>query len=200
MTTGEGGAVTTNNGDFAEFCRRFRSHGMQGRHDHVHMGYNYRISEINAAIGLVQMDRVDALNDGRIAASEKLAQRLKDIDWLEMPKVPQHVKHTYFWFHVKIDEEKLGMSTQDLIVKLSEAGIEVRNRYVEPLYKQPVMNENLPRIVRDQVKAKGYNYRDQFMPNVEKLAGCVIGLPNRPDLSDEEMDYMVETFRKLGPT
>jgi dTDP-4-amino-4,6-dideoxygalactose transaminase len=199
MTTGEGGAVTTNDDAIAEYCMRFRSHGMQGRHDHVHMGYNYRMSEINAAIGLAQMKRVDGLNDSRIEASEKLAKHLAEIDWLTLPKAPQHTKHTYFWFHVEIDEEKLGMSTQDLIKYLSDAGIEVRNRYLEPLYKQPVMNENLPRLVRDQAKAKGYSYKDQHLPNVAKVAGCMIGLPNRPNMPEEKMEYVVKVFRELKP-
>ena len=113
---------------------------MHGRNDHLMMGYNYRMSELNAAIGLAQMDKIEDLNARRIAICQELTRRLADIDWITLPKIPNSIRHTYFWMHIEVDEEKLGMSPQDLIRKLGENGVEVRHRYVEPLYKQPVLN------------------------------------------------------------
>jgi len=199
MTTGEGGAVTTNDDAIANYCRTFRSHGMHGRNDHLMMGYNYRMSELNAAIGLAQMDKIEDLNARRIAICQELTRRLADIDWITLPKIPNNIRHTYFWMHIEVDEEKLGMSTQDLIRKLGENGVEVRHRYVEPLYKQPVLNENLPRQVRDVVTERGISYKDISMPNVEAVVSRLLGLPNRPNLSTEEMDYIVKTLKGLGP-
>ena len=105
MTTGEGGIVTTNDVKANEKMRSFRSHGMEGRHDHVMLGYNYRMTEIAAAIGIIQLDKLDELNEKRIKASEYLIEQLSGVSWLTMPKVPSYVRHTYFWCHAMINED-----------------------------------------------------------------------------------------------
>ena len=199
MTTGEGGIVTTNDADKAHFMRQFRSHGMTGRHDHGILGYNYRMSEINAAIGLPQLEKLDTFNEGRIAASEALIERIRDIDWLAVPQVPAHVRHTYFWLHVLVDEERLGFSAQDLIGVLREHGIETRNRYIEPLYKQPCLNgETLAPLLKAIAGPNLPDYGAMHLPNAERIAGRVIGLPNRPFMPAEEIEYVADTLRSLG--
>jgi dTDP-4-amino-4,6-dideoxygalactose transaminase len=125
MTTGEGGMITTNNAEWAKVARQFRSHGMSSRDDHVLPGYNYRMTEMAAAMGIAQLRKLDLLNQARIRNSETLIERLKDIPWMTLPKVPSYVRHTYFWLHTWIDEEKLGFSTQELIVRLREKRIDV---------------------------------------------------------------------------
>ncbi len=199
MTTGEGGIVTTDNADHATFMRQFRSHGMTGRHDHGILGYNYRMTEINAAIGIPQLAKLDGFNDGRIEASQALIERINDIKWLTVPQVPNHVKHTFFWLHILVDEKKLGMSTQDLIMKLREHGIETRNRYVEPLYKQPCLNgDTASPLLRHLAGDNFPDYASLHLPNVEKIAGQVIGLPNRPDMSADEIEYVSDILHSLA--
>lgn len=198
MTTGEGGIVTLNDADKAEFLRSFRSHGMTGRHDHGILGYNIRMNELNGAFGIEQLKRLEGLNARRIAVSEEIMERIADVDWLTIPQVPDYVKHTYFWLHILIDEDKLGMSTQELIPFLREKGIETRNRYVEPLYKQPILNGNT---VSPLLKLYAGDHMPEYgtlhLPNVERIAGSIIGLPNRPDMSRAEIDYVVETIRNI---
>lgn len=198
MTTGEGGIVTTDNEAWADHMRLFRSHGLKGRNDHVTLGYNYRMTEMGAAIGLIQLEKLDRLNQARIANSEALIARLGDLDWLTPPVVPPHVVHSYFWCHVMVDEEKLGMSTQALIGRLSEMGVETRNRYVEPLYKQPVLNENLPEILRLSAGENLPDYGSLRLPNVERAAGHVIGLPNRPDMTEAEISKVIEVLQNIA--
>lgn len=198
MTTGEGGMVTTSSPERAAFMRKFRSHGLEGRNDHVMLGYNYRMPEAAGALGLTQLRRLDALNAGRIRNSEKLIARIRDIPWLTVPEVPAHIEHTYFWCHIWIDEAKLGMSTPELIRRLSEHGVEVRNRYVEPLYRQPLLNENLPKILRLVAGDNLPDYGGMSLPNVERIAGKVIGLPNRPDMTDEEIARLSEILHALA--
>lgn len=198
MTTGEGGIVTLNDPKKAEFLRSFRSHGMTGRHDHGILGYNIRMTEINAAIGLEQLKRLDGLNDERIRVSEDIMKQIADIPWLTIPEVPEHVKHTYFWLHIMIDEEKLGMSTQELIEYLKNKGVETRNRYLEPLYKQPILNEAMSPLLKRFAGDNMPEYGSLNLPNVEKIAGRVIGLPNRPDLSLDEINYVVETLKQIN--
>jgi len=199
MTTGEGGIITLNDPDKAEFIRSFRSHGMTGRHDHGILGYNGRMTEISAAIGLAQLERLDGLNKRRISATHEIMERIADVPWLTIPQVPQHVKHTYFWLHILIDEEKLGMSTAELIPYLREKGIETRNRYVEPLYKQPILSgEGISPLLKLFAGDNLPDYANMNLPNVEKIAGSVIGLPNRPDMSQEEIDYVVQVIKEIA--
>jgi len=197
MTTGEGGAITTNNSQWAEKMRLFRGHGLSGRNDHVMLGYNYRMTEISAAIANIQLRKLDGFNDARISNTEHLVERLSDIPWLTLPNVPAHVKHTYFWCHVMINEDILGMSTQELIAKLREMGVEVRNRYKEPLYRQPMLNDNIPPILRLSADDNLPAYGEMNLPNAELASGRMIGLPNRPDMTQDEMDRVVEALHRI---
>jgi len=199
MTTGEGGAVTTNDPSQAERMRLFRSHGLRGRNDHVLLGYNYRMTEMAAAMGLVQLGKLDQLNAKRITVSEHLIDRLSAVPWMTLPQVPEHVKHTYFWCHALIDEELLGMATSELIHALRERGVEVRHRYLEPLNRQPVLTGSLCsplRLAEEQGLLPDYARLD--LPNAGAVAGRMIGLPNRPDMSEGEIDRVVDAVLRAG--
>jgi dTDP-4-amino-4,6-dideoxygalactose transaminase len=194
MTTGEGGAITTDKAEWAETMRVFRSHGLKGRNDHVLLGYNYRMTEMEAAMGMVQLNKLERLNAARIRNSEYLIERLGDIAWLSVPTVPPYVKHTYFWLHILVDEDVLGFSTQELIRRLRERGVEVRHRYLEPLNRQPMLTDNVPEALR---LAAGDNlpaYGEIHLPNAERAAGRVIGLPNRPDMTEADLDRVVRVL------
>lgn len=198
MTTGgEGGMITTDDADAAAFLRLFRSHGLEGRDDHILLGGNYRMTEMEAAIGLVQLGKLERLNEARIARSESLLKRLEGVDWLRLPTIPEHVRHTYFWCPVWIDEERLGFSTGELVRRLASHGIETRRRYQEPLYRQPLLNEKLPALLRRAATPEQLNYGAVRLPNAEALAGSVIGLPNRPDMSEDEIAYVCQIIRSL---
>lgn len=202
ITTGEGGAITTNNADWAELAKRIRSHGMVGRNDHVLLGYNYRMTEIAAAMGIVQLQKLDALNSARIQNANYLIAHLKDIRWAILPKVPDHVVHTYFWCHLLVDEDLLGFSTQELIKRLGEEGIQVRSRYVEPLYRQPLLLNGAPFPKGCPLSCPHYgnppDYASLHLPNAEKVAGHVIGLPCRPDMKRSELDRVVDVLYHIS--
>lgn len=198
MTTCEGGMITTNDAEVAHYMKMFRSHGLKGRNDHVMLGYNYRLPDPLAALGVAQLKKLDALNEKRIEASQRMIAAISDIDWLTVPEVPNYVKHTYFWCHILVDEDKLGMSTDALIERLKEHGIECRNRYAEPLYRQPLLTTHIPPILKLVAGDNLPDYGAMNLPNVERIAGHVIGLPNRPDLSDEEVQYVADFLRSLA--
>jgi len=199
MTTGEGGMVTTDDGDLADHMRCFRSHGMRGRHEHAMLGHNYRMPELAAALGRTQLDRLDRLNADRIAVTHTLIERLRDLSWLTPPNVPAHVEHTYFWCHLLIDETALGMATPQLIERLAHEGVEVRYRYREPLYRQPVLKNNVPLILRCCAGDHLPDYANLHLPNAESVAGRIIGLPNRPDMTAGEIDRVVAALSAQGP-
>ena len=156
------------------------------------------MTEMEAAIGLVQLGKLEQLNEARIDRSKRLIAQLQGISWLRLPQVPDHVRHTYFWCPVWIDEEKLGFSTSELVSKLAERGVETRRRYQAPLYRQPLLNENLPALLRLVADPKRLGYGALHLPNAEAAAGRVIGLPNRPDLNADEIDYVCDVIRSIA--
>jgi len=196
ITTGEGGIVTTDNEAVAEDLRMLRSHGMTNRDEHVTLGYNYRMSELNGAIGTAQVDRLDDLNERRMEASERLMNELDDLGWLKPATVRDYVEHAYFWAPFEVQEDKIGMTGKEVWRELKERGVETRHRYNKPLYNQPVFekhrgfNSDFPW----SANPNDHDY-DLSLPNVEEVVGNMIGLPNRPNITDEEIKYVVETVR-----
>jgi dTDP-4-amino-4,6-dideoxygalactose transaminase len=194
MTTGEGGMILTDDDEIAQRCRLIRSHGMTDRDTHVILGYNYRMTEMEAAMGIVQLGRLDELNATRTRNSEYLLTHLDGIPWLKLPKIESCVKHAYFWCPLQVDEGKLGMSTKELVALLREHGVEVRHRYNEPLYRQPLLanRENYPLNCGHYQGAPDYGAL--FLPNVEQVAGKMIGLPNHPNLTQAQLDRVLEVL------
>ena len=186
LSTGEGGMVVVNHGDDPEYIRQMRAHGLRGRWQHEYLGYNYRMTEIAAAIGLVQLEKLDRLNAARVAVSEQLLGGIQDIPWLSSPARTPTPGHTYFWCPAVVDEKALGFSTQELVRRLREAGVEVRYRYPVPLYRLPVF-------------LKLNNPQPAPLPNAERLAGRFIGLPNRPDMAAWEIERVLEVLHGIEP-
>jgi len=201
MTTGEGGMITTNDSNIAEKARIIRSHGMTSRDDHTVLGYNYRMNEISAAIGLVQLSKLDKLNEIRTKNSMYLLKGLEGVEWLNLPRIKPYVKHAFFWCPVQVNEEKLGMKTKDLITKLRERGVEVRHRYVAPLYKQPMLlnQDAYPKKCPFSCPFYGrkIDYSQFNCPNAEKIAGKMIGLPNHTGLKRKELKTVISTVKTI---
>jgi len=182
MTTGEGGMITTNDRNLAELAKILRNHGMEGRDAHVRLGYNNRMTEMEGAMGLVQLGKLDSFNAARISNSEYLLEKIADLPWAEIPAPSkEQVKHTYFWCPVMVNDN-YGKDVHDLKVHLRENRIGFRERYEAPLYRQPVLGR------------LGLDYGHTYLPNVEKVAGKIIGLPNHPGLGKSELDRVVEVL------
>jgi len=202
MTTGEGGIITSNNKEWIEKAKQIRSHGMTNRNDHVFLGYNYRMNEIAAAIGLVQLKKLEGFNNKRIKNSLYLLNALSknNSNWFTTPKIEKHIKHTFFWCPLIINSEN-GFSAEEVAKKLRSKGIEVRQRYNEPLYKQKVIQDGNPYPkgcpFTCQNQEKTQDYKNLFLPNVEVIAGNVIGLPNHPGLDQEDLNFIIEVCKTL---
>lgn len=202
MTTGEGGLITSNNEEWIKKARIIRSHGLINRDDHVYLGYNYRMNEIAAAMGLVQLKKLDFFNERRIKNSLFILKELSIATpkWCSVPKLSNDIKHTFFWCPLIVKAEK-GFSTDDVVNRLKEKGIEVRQRYKEPLYKQKVILDCSPYPkgcpFACQLAINIPDYRSLYLPNVEVLAGNIIGLPNHPALQKEDLEYVVKTVCNL---
>jgi len=199
VTTGEGGIVTTDDDEIAERIRVLRNHGMDGRDRHVELGYNYRMSDLNGAIGTAQVDRLSGFNERRAEISHRLFEELGDLAWLEPATIREHVEHAYFWAPFEIDPDAAGMSGKDVWRELGDRGVETRHRYVEPLYEQPVFTEHRGFNSEFPWSANEHEHDyDLHLETAEAVAGNVIGLPNHPGLDDEEVDYVIETVRAFA--
>ena len=183
MTTGEGGMITTNDPALAEKSRTIRNHGMRGRDSHVMLGFNNRMTEMEAAMGLVQLKKLDELNRKRIYNSEYLLKKLAEIPWVIIPKLNNRIKHTYFWCPLMVNQSKTGKSFDDLVQHLKDHHIGFKQRYKEPLYRQQVLLE------------LDHDYSEVFLPNVEKVAGQLLGLPNHPGLTKLELERIMNILR-----
>lgn len=185
MTTGEGGIITTNDENLAFQARCIRSHGMTGRDDHAVLGFNNRMTEMEAAMGLVQLDRLDELNKKRIDNSHFIINGMKDLTWAHIPGVDKKNIHTFFWLPVMIKDDRNGRTIKDLKAFLTKNKIGFRHRYTRPLYHQEVLDK------------LGLDYQNLNLRNAEAAAGQIIGLPNHPALVRSDLDRILEVVRSF---
>jgi len=187
MTTGEGGMITTNNPIIVHLSKIMRNHGMLDRHTHAVLGYNYRMTEMEAAMGLVQLKKLDEANAVRWKNTTYLYSKLIDVAWIDVVYFPcrgdSGQRSVFYWCPILVSEGTLGMKTKKLVKLLREKGVEVRYRYKKPLYKQPVL------------RRLGCN--KLHLSNAEKVAGKYIGLPNRSDMTKEELDFVIKTIKEV---
>ena len=186
LSTGEGGAVTTTNGFKATIIRKLINHGMTDRDTHEILGYNYRMGEIPAMLGISQLEDLEENNKKRIENSQYLMRELIKEDWL-VPQIPQSLlhKHVYFTCPFYVNEKKVRHATMSLVKALQVKNIEVRHRYHEPIYHQPVLKK----------------YEHQIfglMPNSDRISGKIIGLPNHPGLTERELDKIVRGVKDVS--
>ncbi len=193
ITTGEGGMALTNNPDLAIALNRYRSHGIvrqpsemtkvpdgQWYYQQLDLGYNYRMTDIQAALGLSQMSRLDEFVSSRHVLANRYNELLKE-DWIELPW--QH-PDTYSGLHlyiIRLKKNKQGITHRQLFEKLRTAGILVNLHYI-PVYSQPYY------------EAIGYN-RNEF-PQAESYYSEAISIPMFSTLTPSEQQFVVDTIKK----
>ncbi len=176
MTTSEGGIITTNDEDLAENARVFRAHGASIRYHHDEIGYNFRMTDISAAIGLAQLDKIDEFNDKRIANAAYLNEGLKDVDGVITPYCAYGSKHVYHQYTIRVEKG----DRDDWVDIINECGVGTGIHYPIPLYNQPVY--------------KGLGISGNC-PNAELAANNVISLPVHPSLTKEDLDLVIEAVK-----
>ena len=176
MTTSEGGIITTDDEDLAENARMFRAHGASVRYHHNEIGYNFRMTDIAAAIGLAQMDKIDDFNDKRISNADYLNKGLADVDGAITPYCVPGSKHVYHQYTIRVEKA----DRDDWVDIINDCGVGTGIHYPIPLYKQPIY------------KALGF---EGDCPNAELAADNVISLPVHPSLTKEDLDLVIEAVK-----
>ena len=176
MTTSEGGIITTNDEDLADNAKVFRAHGSSIRYHHDEIGYNFRMTDISAAIGLAQLDKIDGFNDKRIENAAYLNEGLKNVDGVVTPYCAYGSKHVYHQYTIRVEKG----DRDDWVDIINECGVGTGIHYPIPLYDQPIY------------RTLGISGN---CPNAELAADNVISLPVHPSLTKEDLDLVIEAVK-----
>ena len=196
MNIGEGGMVTTNDPSIAERIQILRSNGQQVPYYHTYIGYDYRMTELQGALGLAQLAKLEAFTNQRIANAAFLTENLKDV--VQTPIVRPGCRHVYQRYTIPVSNNR-DIWERHLAVR----GIGTATQYSLPIYRQPYYEHSplLFRISDPQRKTKGKRRHSPIssLPTTEVAAKEVLSLPVHPALSKEELLTIVEAVRSLHP-
>jgi len=180
MTTGEGGMITTDDGELAERVRLLREHGMKVRYHHDIVGYNFRMTDLAAAIGLAQLPKLPGFNDRRRAIAARYDEELRGVI---TPAVRPGVRHVYHQYTIRVHDRDAFAE------RLKERGVGSAIYYPIPVHRQKPF------------VALGYG--DERYPVTDRLTDQVLSIPVHPSLSDDEVETVIgavnETAAELGP-
>ncbi len=174
MTTGEGGMITTNDDSIAARLRLLRNHGDTGKYNHVMLGYNYRMMNLQAAIGLVQLGKLEDFTLKRIKNAEFLTRNIK-LNGITTPHRAANVRHVYHQYVVRVEDD-FPASREKLMDYLQGKGIGSAVHYPKPIYEQPLYRE----MERDWPRC----------PAAEDVSQRVLSLPVHPSLKQEDLEYI----------
>ena len=176
IMAGEGGMITTNDDKLAERCRMIRNHGMQRRYYHDRLGYNFRMSDLHAAIGLAQIDQFEVFTDRRLANASYLSSHITGVI---TPKVRAGYRHVWHQYTVRAP----GKDRDHVVKQLAEAGVGTGVFYPLPAYRQqPIIELGGPQL---------------FLPVTEQVCQEVFSLPVHPQLSRADLDTIVSAVNQL---
>jgi len=184
ITTGEGGMVTTNDDEIAFRVRSLRNQGRDpdaGWLQHARLGFNYRLPDINCALGTVQMKRLDDILAKRNQVAGWYQERLKDEPRVRLQKVPGEVRISWFVFVVRLDDDYTQVKRDGILEKLRAQDIACSN-YFTPIHLQPFYQSEL-------------GYRKGQFPNTEALSSRTVALPFHCGVSEADVERVVQALR-----
>jgi len=173
ITTGEGGVITTNDGDLADRCREIRDHGRDLKTKRfVCLGYNYRMTEMQAALGIEQLNKIETIIQRRIANANYLTKHLSALNEITPPFVPPDTRHTFMLYTIRVPQNR------DALLKfLNAKGIESKI-YFNPVHLEPYY-------------AQAFG-RQWSLPTTEAMSKQVLSVPVHAKLTHEELDWIIE--------
>lgn len=180
MTTGEGGIITTNSKQLAKSLRLLRSHGMPKRYYHTHLGYNLRMTDISASIGIEQLKKLAKFNKKRIANAKLYYKHLAGLKGMALPTIPANYEHVFHQFTVRVTS-KYSTSRRKLIEKLKKHQISTEVYYPIPISRQKLYQD--------------LGYAKAFIES-EVAAKEVLSLPVHPGVSKEDILKIVSLINE----
>ena len=180
ITTGEGGMVVTDRDDLAGKIRLLRDHGMsrERRYWHTELGYNYRMTNIQAALGVAQMERIDTILEAKQRLAQRYAAGLRDVSGLILPPAAAWAEPVCWLYSILVDSSAFGMDRDALMGELKAHGIETRPFFV-PAHQQPIYDTQ------------------QSLPNAEHLGAVGLSLPSSSNLRPQDADHVIQAIREI---
>jgi len=181
ITTGEGGILVTSNEEVAEKARALRAHAFSNdKHFwHRHVGFNYRMSNLQAAVGVAQLENIDTLVEARRRNARFYNSLLKDVDGITLPPEAKWAKNVY-WMYSLLVEDNFGMTRDELMAVLEKDGVESRTFFypihIQPIYSKLFANQKYP--VADELSRKGVN------------------LPSGSTLTKDDIEFVTESVKR----
>ena len=195
ITTGEGGAVLTNNAEIDDKVRRLRNHGMTKDpnqlekndgpwyYEMYEVGYNYRITDFQCALGSSQLKKLDHYVQKRRGIAKKYDELFSSVDSLKIPEAHNSIGHAYHLYPLQIDFEKLSLTKPDFFQKIKQLGINLQVHYI-PVHLQPFYKRN-------------YGFKSGDYPIAEKFYNQIVSIPLYPSLTDGEVEKVVTDITKF---
>ena len=204
-TSGDGGMVTTDNEEYAVFCREFRNHGfVRGlRLDeldiyiHPRMGYNYRMTEIQAAIGLKAMDRIEEYIRRRRENAAYLTEHIREMDGLLPMYEPSECKCTYYVYYVPMAPEKFQVDRDRFVRALQAENIGVRIGTSAELYRQEIFQKRLAHSWDPRIYDGDISYEGTICPVAHRVGQETFAIEVAPPATAEDMVDVVEALQKV---
>ncbi|MDD4202712.1 MAG: DegT/DnrJ/EryC1/StrS family aminotransferase [Candidatus Omnitrophica bacterium] len=186
ITTAEGGMVLTDNKNIADLCKSMRNQGrdnMQTWFGHVRLGYNYRLSEMQAALGIVQMTRIKEILKKREIVAKYYEENLKDIPGIKIPENISYGKRSWFVYVIELGN-KFNRKDRDKIMKLLRGqGVSCSN-YFSPIHLQPFYR-------------KLFNFKRGYFPVTDYVSDRTIALPFFNKLTEKKVIYITQKLKKI---
>jgi perosamine synthetase len=182
ITTGEGGMVTTHSEEEWKLLRSLRNQGRAdsgGWLEHARLGFNYRIDDIRAAIGLGQLEKLDEILAGRVLVAGRYGELLREIDGLELP-LEDDADHQRSWF-VYVVALPAGTDREDVVAKLESSGVQTA-RYLPCIHLQSYMRER-------------FGFAPGLCPVAEELSARTLALPFHARLGEDDQAYVAQSLR-----
>lgn len=181
IMAGEGGVATFK--DNAKIAKQLRHHGQGERYEYEILGYNYRMTNLHAAIAVEQMKRLDEINKKRQDNAKLYDELLKDIKGIKIPKVHEKNTHVYHQYAILVTEE-FSKSRDELKEFLEANEIGTGIHYPKPLHLHKAFEE--------------FKYKEGDFPVSEKVAKQVLSLPVHPLVTKENINKVIETIKKIN--
>ncbi|MCW3996691.1 MAG: DegT/DnrJ/EryC1/StrS family aminotransferase [Candidatus Bathyarchaeota archaeon] len=181
MTTGEGGMVTTDNDQIAETLRMVRTHGEKAKYASLMLGTNYRMSELQAAIGIIQLHKLPSFVAKRRQNAQQLTSILQQSNKLVLPYETSDRQHSWYLYTARL-KDSTETQRNKLLEELKKAGIGAEAYYVNPVHQMPFYREN---------------FGGTDLPETQTAAKQVFSLPIHPGVTSEQVEFIGKTVLSL---
>lgn len=197
ITTGEGGIAVTNDKHLYDRMQMHRSHGITRtpeflerkspgfwHYQQIHLGYNYRITDIQCALGLRQLDKLDQFIGRRREIVNQYNESFAGIESIQTPFEHEDSNANFHLYVLHFDFEKLGMSRTELMLQLREKKVGTQVHYI-PVHTQPYYQEH-------------FGYRDGDYPEAERYYSKCLSIPLYPKMTTSDVKYVVDTIKGVA--